>query len=257
MKIYSDLKKSQKLILREHPKPKPIIVYGAGEWGEIIGWGLYRDYLSRKLNNFYNDPMSNVENGFYINTFVDEKIEKHHSEIEVITPKNLLEYKEKGLDNVIVAIGNNTVRVENYHKLKKMGFKFPTIILSSNNFGGNNNFGEGTVILDNNCFNLGASIGDYNMIYSNNVFSFNSKTEEGVYVTTDCFIGGNVTVGKYSFIGVGAGIKEKEDGSNLKIGEKSFVGMNTFVTKDIPSSNIVFGKSSKFKKLEEVIKKRF
>lgn len=256
VQIYNDLGRAQQIISQNHPNPRPLLVFGSGEWGAIIGWLLYRNYIHDKRQNFVEDPLGVPKVGYYVKAYIDDEVKGDLDGVSIHAPDSLEAFLSDNVNEIVVGVGHNMKRVEIYKQLEEKGFKLPTIISPTNSFGGNNVVGKGTVILENNCFNIGAEVGDYNLIYVNVVLSRDVHTGKGVYIAPNVFVGAYTDIGDYTFIGEGVHIKENENKGSLSIGMSAFLAMGAFVKQDVPDGNLAFGNPAKMRRVR-VKRERF
>lgn len=126
----------------------------------------------------------------------------------------------KEYDLLVVDIGNNGFRAQEYEKAKALGFDFPNIIAPNAYISPYAKLGNGCVILQNACVQNGAVVGngvllnagtevhcdavveDYALIYANSVVRTGAKV--GKYAR----IGSNVTVCNSAVVPDGADIPD-------------------------------------------------
>ena len=148
----------------------------------------------------------------------------------------LSEILHDGIEGVIVAIGNNEVRLEKADVLGKMGFKFITAIHPTAVLGSDVHIGVGTVIMAGVVVNASARIGCHVVVNTSATVDHDCILEDGSHLSPGVHLAGNVSVGRGSHVGIGAGIIQ-----NLKIGEWSTVGAGAVVIRDIPAGQTVVG----------------
>jgi sugar O-acyltransferase (sialic acid O-acetyltransferase NeuD family) len=205
---------------------KRLFIYGVGKLAE------YAAYV------FQNDSEYDVE-GYCIER---EYIQKNKQQI----PDTKIFEEIEGLllqedYYLFIAVGNNLVRERIYTAAKEKGINLATYLSSRastwpNIKTGDNCFiGEGSVIqpfvtIGANCILFGARLGHH------------SKIGDHVLLSGPT-IGGNVTVGKYTFIGLNAVVLQ-----NLEIGAKNIIGMGVSIKNSTGEGEVY--SSPTFKKRE-------
>jgi sugar O-acyltransferase (sialic acid O-acetyltransferase NeuD family) len=139
-------------------------------------------------------------------------------------------------DGVIVAIGNNAVRLNKTQLLQRIGAKVVTLIhpkaiISQFSFVGIGSFvGAGSVI------QVDAEVGDACIINTNAVIEHDCIIKDGVHLSPLCALAGGVTVSYRSWIGIGASVKQL-----VQISKDVTVGAGSVVVRDITSGLTVVG----------------
>jgi len=124
---------------------------------------------------------------FEIVGFIDtQSSEKVLEQIKVIGDHSLLpELYEKGIRNVLVAVGDNTIREQHYLKLKGLGYNFVNAIHCS------------TIISES------VALGEGIIIEPGVVLSGNTGIGNNVIVSAGAVLGRNIEIGNNVFIGPG------------------------------------------------------
>ena len=138
----------------------------------------------------------------------------------------------------IIGIGDNIKRKKIFLKIKKFNKKFkwvnvihPSAVISPSTI-----IGFGNMILAGSIISVGTKIYNHvsintgSYIDHNNIFHNFSSTGPGV--TT----GGNVKVGKQSFLGIGCTVKDK-----IFIGANTVIGGQAFVCKNCKPNSLYYG----------------
>ena len=167
-----------------------LLLVGAGGFGRVVS------ELAREI---------------YDCAFVDDGVETG----TVILQKLFAEYK-----NLVIVIGNNTVRERIYDIAKKIGYIFPNLISPSAYISPYAKLGWGCVILNNAVVQNGStvgngvllnpgvevhhdsSVGDYDLIYTNSVVRTYTKVGKCVR------IGSNVTICNNAVVPDGADVPD-------------------------------------------------
>ena len=137
---------------------------------------------------------------------------------------------------VIVAIGEPAIRKKLYKKLTADGIGSPTLIHPDVYIPESTKVGKGVVIQPGCFISCNLTIDDYVFMQPHANTGHDDHLMEGCMVSAFGNIGGLVTLGKYSYIGMSAAVKEC-----VTIGDDSVVGMGSVVYKDVPDGVMVLG----------------
>ncbi len=131
---------------------------------------------------------------------------------------------------LVIAIGDNTARMQKANALQQAGFRFATIIHPRAIISPSAKIGEGTVIFAGAVVNAYATIEDHCIINTNATIEHDCHLATGVHVSPNAALGGGTKIGKLSWVGIGASIKNA-----MTIGESTIIGAGAAVIKNIPS----------------------
>jgi sugar O-acyltransferase (sialic acid O-acetyltransferase NeuD family) len=205
---------------------KKLIIFGAGHYSKMI----YNDlkYFSEyKILGFFDER---------------ENLKSKKKDKFIKINKNLKKYKNL---YGVIAVGDNYKRYKIHQIISKKLSNIRWIVYKSKSavISKNTKIGEGTVILPNAVINSGTKIGKHCIINTSCSIDhdnkFDSFTSTGPRVTT----AGNVTIKKFSFIGISSTINSK-----ITIHKNTIVGGNSFVSKNCVSNSIYFGVPAKLKR---------
>ena len=145
--------------------------------------------------------------------------------------------------NCIVAIGDNAIRKRIVTTLDTNFIMtiHPNAIVSK--FA---KIGPGTQIMAAAVVNPDAIIGNHCIINTGAIVEHDCKLEDYVHVAPNASLGGNVSVGEKSLIGIGATVIP-----NIKIGKNVSVGAGAVVLEDVPDNVIVVGVPARIIKYQE------
>lgn len=135
----------------------------------------------------------------------------------------------------VVAIGNPIIRERIVNQLKNVKFYtaiHPQAIISSIGV----HIGEGTVIMANAVINSYADIGKHCIINTSSVVEHDNVIEDYVHVSVGTKLAGTVHVGKSTWVGVGATVK-----NNVSICADCMIGAGAVVVKDIKEKGTYIG----------------
>lgn len=139
-------------------------------------------------------------------------------------------------DGVVVAIGDNTIRLEKLTELEAVNASLVVIIHPSAQVSRYARVSSGTVIFANSSVNAGAELGKGCIINTGSVVEHDCRLADGVHVSPNAALAGGVIVGRASWIGIGAAVKQL-----VSIGDRVVVGMGAVVTRNMSDGVMAFG----------------
>jgi sugar O-acyltransferase (sialic acid O-acetyltransferase NeuD family) len=131
-------------------------------------------------------------------------------------------------------------RLTLYNKLKKIGYKLPTIISKFAYVSQNAIIEEGTIVMHGAFVNSGSKIGKNCIINSKSVIEHDVVIGNNSHIAPSAVICGSVKIGNNIIVGAGSVVKDK-----IKILSNSIVGANSFLGTDLNSNKIFINKSNK------------
>jgi sugar O-acyltransferase (sialic acid O-acetyltransferase NeuD family) len=185
----------------------------------------------------------------------DEFVETSHFEGLPLVPFSRISdiYAPANYDlHVALSYGRfNQTREEKYIKAKERGYTLASYVCSKSVYWDDLKIGDNCFILENQTIQPTVIIGNNVMIWSGNHLGHGSFIDDHTYISSHVVISGHVNIGKRSFLGVNATIKDF-----CKIGSDVFIGMGAAVTSDISDGSIVVPpKSEIFGKNHRIAKK--
>ena len=160
------------------------------------------------------------EKKFKIFGIVDDKLKKEKIlNYKVIGGDTDLKKIKKNVDYAFITVGQigmSNKRRNIFNKLKKLGFKIPTIISPKSMLSKNVKINEGTIIHHGVSVNSGVTVGKNCIINTNCLLEHGVKVGDHTHIATSVVINGDVRVGSSSFIG-----------------SKAFIPMGKIVIKNI------------------------
>ncbi|GIP35021.1 acetyltransferase [Paenibacillus sp. J2TS4] len=126
--------------------------------------------------------------------------------------------------DVVVAIGNNQVRMEWMAKFQQAGYSLPSIIHPSAWISKHAYIGEGCVIMANCAVNAGAVVGRGSILNTGSTVDHDCVLEEGVHLSPGSHIAGSVVMRRCSWLGIGASVIQQ-----VTIGENAMIGAGAAV----------------------------
>lgn len=139
-------------------------------------------------------------------------------------------------DGVVIAIGDNKTRLSLYHKLNDIDCNIVSLIHPKATISHFSSIGYGTVVMAGSVVSSCAVIGDVCIINSNSIVEHDCVLSDGVHLSPLAAIAGGCKIGKRSWIGIGAVVKQQ-----LHIAENVIVGAGGVVINDLSSDNTYIG----------------
>ena len=142
----------------------------------------------------------------------------------------------------IVAIGDNWIRAKVVDKVLNNfpDFNFIKAIHPSASLSGNVSVGIGSVVMGGAVINSNTTIGEHCIVNTNSSIDHDCKMEVFSSLAPGVTTGGNVYIGEYSAISLGAKIIH-----NVVIGKHTVVGAGSTVLKNLPDNCVAYNTPAK------------
>ena len=142
----------------------------------------------------------------------------------------------------IIAVGQNYIREKISLEVKQVikNFKWEKIISNDSIISKNTKIGEGTVIISGSTINVGTNIGNHCLINTNSTIEHDNCFYDFSSCGPGTTTGGNVNLGKLSYIGIGSTISNK-----INIDENTVIGGHSFVNNDCEKNSLYYGVPAK------------
>ena len=191
---------------------KEMYIVGAGSYGEVM-FELAEE-LGYKISGFYDED--------------SEKINVDILGVKVLGKFSNLSNTEIKEKNFIVAIGNNSIRVNIMEKINEAGGYTPKLIHPLAYISASAIIGDGVYIHANSHIWTKVIVGNYSIISPNVVIAHHTEIGEGCLISTMSSIGASIKLGQKVFVGMGStimtGISHIVD--NIIIGAGSLIIRN-------------------------------
>ncbi len=138
--------------------------------------------------------------------------------------------------DVVVAVGNNKIRLAKQNDLIAQGFMVATVIHSNAVISPSAKIGQGTVVMAGAVISADAIIGDACIINTNAVVEHDCILGDAVHISPGASLAGGVIIGEGSWIGIGASIIQLK-----KLGINVMVGAGAAVVNDFPNGVTAVG----------------
>lgn len=140
------------------------------------------------------------------------------------------------LDGVVVAIGNNQIRLGLLRQLHQAGARVVSILHPMACISGSAAMGAGTVVLAGAVVNADAVIGSGAILNTACSVDHDCVLGDAVHVSPGARLAGDVRVGDRSWIGIGASVRQ-----GVRIGAGVIVGAGAAVVADVADGLTVVG----------------
>ncbi|QIZ53179.1 sugar O-acyltransferase [Dickeya zeae] len=198
-------------------------IYGSGGLGKEV-------LLLAKYINSIHSRWSDV---FFIDDLSFDRTHKGH---QVVSCESLLNNQEIGDVEVVIAVGEPSLRARLADKIESHGISLATLIHPAVIVPECTKISHGCVINMGVYISCDIKIGKNVFFQPNSSIGHDSHIGDHSIISTYVSLAGGCQIGEQVFLGMGAIVKEK-----TSIGDMSIVGMSSAVFGDIPAEVIVLG----------------
>ena len=139
-------------------------------------------------------------------------------------------------DGILVAIGNNKIRMDKQSLLSCRDVELTDLVHPGAVVSDYSSIGEGSVIFAGAVVNVDVVLGRAVIINTGATVDHDCQLDDGVHIAPGAHLSGDVHVGACSWIGVGACVRQ-----GIRIGANVMVGAGAVVVSDIPDGVTVVG----------------
>ena len=164
------------------------------------------------------------------------------NQADILTRSQLKHMYKKG-DNIIVAVGDPSIRKNIASWAKRNKYQLQKFIDPTAIIGGNCVIGSGTLVFPFSSISSLTSVGRNCIINWSTNIGHHVEIGDNSFISSKVNIGGGCKIGENCLIGMGVLIRE-----GVTIGNDSIVGMGSVVYKDIPSGTKVIGNPARITK---------
>ncbi len=206
---------------------KRLLIFGPGGHGKVV--------LDCALSLKKYDHISFMVTDSSIKSFLDYPL--------IYEQETSVAHILDNFDELIVAIGNNSIRLEKSKYYQNNGVTLATLIHPSAVVSDFAKIGAGTVVFANAVVNPFAEVGSACIVNTGAVVEHDCKLSESVHLSPKVAIGGNVSIGEKSWLCIGSNIA-----NNINIGANSVIGAGAVVLHDVPNNVLAAGVPAKILK---------
>lgn len=156
--------------------------------------------------------------------------------LDVVASTLSLELLRTDFDDAIVALGDARKRIDLLSHLEEMSFNLPSVIHPRSVIADSVEISQSCVVLGNAVINPAARLGRGVIINTASVVEHDCCIDKGAHICPNASLGGNVSIGEYSWIGIGASVRH-----GVSITKDVIVGAGGVVVKDITASGTYVG----------------
>lgn len=151
--------------------------------------------------------------------------------------------QKKSIYGGVIAIGDNSIRAKIESSIKSFfpTFNYIKCIHPQSTIARDVCIGLGSVVMAGVIINTSSEIGNHCILNTNSSLDHDNSMMDFSSIAPNAVTGGNVKIGKFSVVGIGATILH-----GISIGSNSIVGGGSLVLKDIKPNSLYFGNPAKF-----------
>ena len=138
--------------------------------------------------------------------------------------------------DVVVAIGNNAVRLALTRELASLGANVATVVHPAATVSPSASLGAGTVMLAGSVVNALATLGEACIVNTRASVDHHGRIGHGCHICPAVSLAGNVHVDELAWVGIGATIIQ-----GVTIGRAAVVGAGACVVRDVAAESTVIG----------------
>jgi sugar O-acyltransferase (sialic acid O-acetyltransferase NeuD family) len=144
--------------------------------------------------------------------------------------------------NLAIALGENFDRAATFERLYKLSrdFRYPVLTHPKATIAGRTEIGEGSMFMAGSVVNPFTTIGRFCILNTQASIDHDSVLDDFVNVCPGVSTGGGVKLGTYSFVGVGANLRD-----GVSVGENAQVGVGAAVIDHVEANSCAFGVPAK------------
>ncbi|WP_410473572.1 acetyltransferase [Guyparkeria sp. TX1] len=170
---------------------------------------------------------------FFDDAWMGKRFVRHHP---VVGDAAAMVRSAAEFDGVIVAIGNNRVRLDKTRALVDAGAKVVSVIHPTAVVSESSSVEQGSVIMAGAVIQAAASLGAACIVNTNASVDHDCRLADGVHVCPGVAISGDVISGECAWFGVGACVRQ-----GVRIGADAVIGAGAAVVKDVEPGTTVIG----------------
>ena len=138
--------------------------------------------------------------------------------------------------DVVVAIGNNDIRLQKIQLLQQNNFNLITLIHPSATISQYATIAKGTVVFAGAIINAFTKVGEGCVINTSAVVEHDCTIGDFTHICPNVALAGGVVVGAKSWVGIGSQVRQL-----ITIGDNCLIGAGSTVVKNIPNNVTAFG----------------
>jgi len=179
-----------------------------------------------------------LEKKYKVVGLVDKKVNTYNQKYKILgNDKNLKTYLSKSnfAHITLGQIKNLNRRGKLFNNLKKIGYKFPSIVSPLAYVSPQAKIGEGTIVMHGAIVNRGAIVGNNTIINTKALVEHDAIVGNNCHIATGSTLNGGALIGNNSFIGSHTVLQQ-----NIKVGNNCFVNANLFINKNLKNNSKIY-----------------
>jgi sugar O-acyltransferase (sialic acid O-acetyltransferase NeuD family) len=145
---------------------------------------------------------------------------------------------------IVVAIGNNRMRMAVAKRVTEAGYALQTAIHSSAIIAEDVEIGPGSLLCMHAGVGTGCRLGANVVVNTGTTLDHDSVVEDGGYLSPGVHSAGEVVIGANAFVGVGAVL-----GPGVRIGQDAIVGAGSVVLEDVAPRSLCYGTPARMRRI--------
>ncbi len=154
----------------------------------------------------------------------------------LVGDQHVLRLHAEGFEDAFVAIGSNQLRSRIADFVQQAGFTLVNAISPNATVSPSSRLGVGVAIMAGVVINADSEIADLAIINTGATVDHDCRIGRAAHIAPQCALAGNVTVGQYSFLGIGTKVIP-----GMTIGAKVTIGAGGVVIRNISDEVVAFG----------------
>jgi sugar O-acyltransferase (sialic acid O-acetyltransferase NeuD family) len=165
---------------------------------------------------------------------------KANGDWPVVGDSEALIKKVDEFSGVVVAIGNNRVRLEKVWQFLRLGFSLPVLVHPRSYVASGVKIESGSVVFAGAVIQPGSSLGFAAIVNTGATVDHDCSLSSGVHVCPGAHLAGGVRAGECSSVGIGATVNQY-----LTLGAYVTIGAGAAVISDVREAEVVVGVPSR------------
>jgi acetyltransferase EpsM len=159
-----------------------------------------------------------------------------HAGLPILAADQLGDLFVRGITGMVITVGDEAARSKIAEIAAAAGFTLCTIIHPSAVIASNVQIGEGTVVFAGAVIQPGVRVGRNAVINTCVSVDHDCLIDCGAQLAPRVVLGGNVTIGSRTFVGIGSTVV-----NGIRVGNDCLIGAGSVVVRDIPDRRLAYG----------------
>lgn len=208
---------------------KKLIIIGSGGHSKVV------------INEVLKHSKFKIQKIIDVKNF-GKKIKVGKKDLKITNYKKFDWSKINSQTFLFIAVGDNFLRKKIVNEIEKNNnkIKWATVVSLDSIISNEVKIKPGSLVVSGSIINPGTKIGAHCIINTRSSIDHDNFFDDFSSCAPGVVTGGNVKVGKYSFLGIRSTVI-----NNIKIGSKTIIGANSLVNKNCLSNYIYYGRPVK------------